>query len=306
MALFNFPYFNHGAPYLPIQDNLMYIKLALEEAGHDVYINPDVEEGAVNVLFENFNDEQTDMLLLQAKAGTKIVIFASETPTGGTFNDFKTKDSGAGWYGRNPVWDMRYRNFLRVAEACKQVWCYRQDQLDLYAKIVPSSWLHFVPLGYVAGLATVRQMPYRLKDIDFIFTGTMTGQRLSILNKLQDMGYRVFIPKNILPDFIRDNICARAKICLGLKQYEEWEATSLIRDYYHLMNGTYYIAEACKISSPVNNYVATVTSGHLIDACVEAQKRTDLNEIAAQNLERYRQEIPAKPLIAAFLAKVLG
>src|SRR5581483_6456030 len=117
MALFNFPYFNHGAPYLQIQDNLMYIKLALEEVGHDVYVSPDVEKGAINVLFECFNDEQTDSLLRHAKAGTEIVIFASETPTGDTFNDFKTKDSGAGWYGRNPVWDMRYRNFVRIAEA---------------------------------------------------------------------------------------------------------------------------------------------------------------------------------------------
>jgi len=306
MALFNLPYINHGEAPLMIQDLVSYVRLALIEAGHDVYVGPFVEPQAINILIEGFSEATTNILLAYASMGVKIVIIASEVVTGGTFNDFKTTDNGAARYAPHRDWDERYWNFLKVAEACKTVWCLCREQLKGYAEVLPPSWLHHLPFGYVSGYGEVQQLPPRLKDIDFIFTGSSTGYRERIMKELERKGFRIMSRKHVLPSFFRANLVARAKICLGLKHYKEWKYSSLLRNYYHLMNGCFMLAESCEIPSVVDDYIEKADPDTFISACVEAQKRPDLGELAAQNLDRYRQEVPLKPLFAALLEQSLA
>lgn len=306
MAIFNMPYGNHGENPA-MEDIANYFRAAITEAGHVFNITPSIDRNAINLVLENFPEGIPEVIEAAAKQGTKFIILVSEAVTGNTFNDFKPKERDASWYGdgSRTVWNTRFRNFIRVAETCKLVWCLVPQQLSEYATIIPSSWLHLVPTGYVGGYATVDNRPDHLKDIDILFSGSLTARRTRIIEALQRLGANVLHFKPSAPSFIRDNIVSRSKISLGIKQFDEWKYPSLTRHYYHLMNASFMLSEKCEYPCVLDKYVAVAEPETFVPMIIDTLKEGNFSQQAMQNRQRYQDEVPLKPLFAKFLDQSL-
>jgi hypothetical protein len=291
---------NHGEKCTQIEDLVRYFYLALRQAGYRVEVSSDIEPLAMNILFESFNAATVDVIIASAKAGVKFIIVATEFVTNGTFNFFENAQDSS-WYSSRAVWDERYLNFIKVMGHCHSIWCLTKEQYTGYSQILPSSLLHKVPIGYLENYAPIEHHPDAIKDIDFLFTGTMTERRRQILLAFTKQGMRIRTCTSGTPNFIRESSIARSKICLGMRQLESWSMPSLIRYYYHLMANSMIISEKCDAGSEIDDYITTVDSKDYIAFCIDFLKSGQHSSVAKKNHEKFRDEMPLKTKINEFL-----
>lgn len=297
---FNIVCGNHGEQCTQIEDLVRYFYLALKEPGYRVEVSKDIEPGAINILFESFNAAAADVIITSAKSGVKFIVVATEFVTNGTFNFFQ-KERDNSWYSNRAMWDDRYVNFIKVMEYCQAIWCLTQEQYIGYNQILPASLLHKIPIGYLENYAPVNHHSDPVKDIDFLFTGTMTERRRHILTAFINQGMSVRVCTAGTPNFIRESSVARSKICLGLKQLDSWSMPSLIRYYYHLMANSMIVAEKCDVESEVDDYIISVDSANYIQFCMDFLRSGQYSSVAKANHERFRDEMPLKAKINEFL-----
>jgi hypothetical protein len=306
MIAFNQPYQYHGeAP--KIDDAVNYLRAALENVGHICNISPFFDKRAVNIVIEYFPDEAVEAIGDQIKSGTRFIVVAPEIVTGSTFNDFGVAEEDQSSYSNShrSVWDWRFKNFLKVAEMCRCVWCFTPQQLEGYTTVIPRSWLRLIPIGFVEGYASAELRPDREKDIDFLFSGTITSRRNRILQHFDVPGIRVLRLLIQTPDFVRDNAAARAKISLGIKHFDEWKYPSLLRHYYHLMNQSIIVSEACPIPCILDPFTIVIDPDRFVPGCFEELRSGNFAERAKANLQRFRDEYPLAPLFRELLDQSL-
>lgn len=303
MKTANLCYANHSN-YAIIEDIVSYLRVAFVEAGYFFKIMPTVDKLAHNIFLECFADEFANSLVTIVGDGVRVSIVATEAITGQTFNDFCFRNRNNGWYGNHEAWLNRYQNFMKVAAACKSVWCFTQQQMDAYATVMPKEWLRLLPIGYVDGYQTIDEHHAAHKDIDFVFTGHITERRKAILTALQAKGTSVMTLPATTPTFIRSSIVGRAKICLGLKHFDEWQYPSLMRSYYHLTNRSFMISEVCELSSVLDTYVTLAQPDDLLELCASMLERDDLPLIAQHYLDRFKEEKPLRPAFKEFVKSI--
>lgn len=301
MTNFNIAYGNHGDVATQVEDQINFLRAALTEAGHAVDISRSVNGRTANIIIESFNDATADALVTASKKGLKLIVVLTELITGTTFNNFGTSSGDDGWYSQKKFWENRFQNFLRVAEVATSLWYITKEQYEGYVKFVPNNKLFKLPIGFVDGFATVEHRPPQYKNIDVLFTGSMTTRRQNILDKLTQHGLEVARYPSQTASYVRSNLVSRSKICLGLKQFNDWPVPSVMRSYYHLMTRSFILSENYDVKSELDSYITLVEPDALFDMCLKMLKLEVYINHAQSNFERFRQERPIGPMFAEFL-----
>ena len=306
-AFFNISYGNHGNTPTHIDDIVSYLKLYLEEAGHYVQISQHLQVGFCNIILEYFDEQLSHEVVKYMEKGVMVVVVVTEFVTGQAFNHFDLGNVDKSWYSLdNTTWKDRFGWFRRVADKAHSVWCIIDGQVEGYKEIVAPEKVHLLPIGHVDGFSTVSQRVDRDKNIDFLFTGEVTSRRKAILGQLRDRGYAVETLSSLTPTYIRKDLVSRAKVCLNMKQFDQWKYPSQVRCYYHLMNSSFIISEKYESSSQIDDYIEVYEPESFVQACIDAIHTGDYSSKAVENLERFREEMPIKPQMIRFLEEAFG
>ncbi len=304
---FKIVYGNHHHGAVQIYDTLMLLKHGLASAGHKADLEPRLTPGKTNILVEFFTFDFVDVLReFAAVPGTRFIVVATEYLTGNTFNNFNALPLDHisplhSHYDDLRHWHKRYRTFCQVIEHASSIWHLSELQVQPYRDQLGRQNIHFLPHGYMPEMERVIQKPAAHKDIDVIFTGTRTPYRDATLKRLESAGLRVSQLPILTPEFIREDMVARAKLAVNLRQHETWRYPSNSRFYYHLINRSMLVSERCEEVCSLTQYIHECEPAALLDVCESLLSDARYEAEAEQRHERFRDTMPMRPLMEALL-----
>lgn len=304
---FSIVYGNHGESPVHVEDILKYIYDVIAENGHDVEYSKSIILGRINILLELFADSSANVIEAAVRNGVQFIVVATEFMTGDTFNDFGLlSEEAGGVYGKHEKWKQRHDNFLRVSELACAVWVVSDHQVAGYLQAIPAQKLHLLPFGYTEAYRVVEHKEDQEKNIDFLFTGSPTQWRDQYLSVLKKLGAHVVFCGPQTPSFIRNDLIARSKVCLSIKQYEQWKYPSATRPFFHVVNSSLMLTERYEGHSPMDDYITIIDGPLFVRECLENLLLGNFKKRGIEIMERYRAEQPVKEKIAALLDASLG
>jgi len=299
---FKLVYGNHWNFGLQVGDTFRYLKLALESAGHRADIEKQLCPGYVNIVQECFDDDYTESLLQAVGEGLELILIASEFLTKATFNRFNDENSNeSSYYANREYWDKRFANFERIAASAMAIWHLCEQEVDNYQRYFSKVKVAYLPHAFVDNYRSVSHLPDEEKDIDFLFTGTLTDYRKVLLASLQNKGYKVESMHALTAPFHRDDLISRSKIALNLKQYAQWLYPSPSRFFYHIANESCVVSEAGEFECDIQRYVDTCAEANFTSFCEQILHEGCFSTKASQRLARFEVERPASKLIPELL-----
>lgn len=188
-------------------------------------------------------------------------------------------------YGR--YWQSRYSIFCEIVEQCEAIWCVSPHQMDAYQTKFGNK-ARLMPIGAWEAIANSEQGRIE-KDIDFLFTGTITPHRKSIIDTLCQKGFKVVIGFPNWPAFIREHFTARSKICLHIRQHPTWKFPSIMRYHYLLCSGAVVVAEKAEESCEQEQFFTCVSPEDFVSACEVELAKGDFLRRGREAFEAYRQ-----------------
>jgi hypothetical protein len=307
-------YGNHGRA-IHLEDLLVTLRACFGHLGVRTALAAEPQPGCTNLLIEGFGSHFTRQVESMAK-NARFVILGTEFVTGDTFNAFdqtvrsllvervrrrleriRTKRARRRGDGVRPPslrptysaeFQLRYRNFVKLSRLADAIWCLSEHQIEPYRGATGSKNVYQVEFGFVEGMPIIDHRSNEEKDIDFLFTGSLTPYRSGILKALTRRGFHTVAIGATTPGFIRNDFIARSKICLNLKQSEGWEYPSTIRFHYHLMNRSLLVTERTRFASEISDYVLSCDPAELLGFCEKLHAEGRYNERAAELHEKYR------------------
>jgi len=280
-------YGNHWNFGIVVSDTLRMLNYACLELGIDSSIEKELTPNTHNILLENFNNDYLKKLTEFSKQGGKFSIIATELLSEDSFNDIAKNISDKTQYGKSDYWLERFTNFLTLERLANSIFHLNPNQATLYSKLLNRK-VEFLPHGYVDGFVSVNHREKQKKDIDILFTGSLTPYRKNIINQLTPH-CNVYITDVLTASFHRDDLVARAKICLNIKQNEEWNVFSNSRGHYHVSNKSFLLSESCMDACPVINYVEVVHS-YLAESALTFLKNEKWYEKSVIFHEKFKNE----------------
>lgn len=295
---------NHGSQN-GLSDTVTFLKHALQDCGHDARIDVGPAAGRVNVVIEHFPDGDSVRQVVDARRdGIRFVLIATERLAQGTFNpDVAPADR---FYGRSRYWAKRYRGFMAVAPLAEAIWVLDESMLEPYRAAVPGTPVLYLPHGWVSHFERIRPCGDSEQDIDFYSSGNLTPHRRKVLAALEQRGHRVvWDDGGKVPDYIRYDHVARAKVCLSLKLSPNSEVPSVSRLHFLLQNRCTAAIEQCAQPSPLDPYVLHLPGAELIARCEQVLATPERREASRQAAERFADEMPMNRLLPPILAESL-
>lgn len=268
------------------EDLLEYVREGLSSTGLQVgYSQSDYLTQGTNILIENPSGSMYDQLfatrLMYPHSKLYMVVTELLTPSGFNSSNSKTtaQTPSDEHYDNRDYWDQRTREFLRfvrIVDGLIMVGLHRvqgalpagyEEGVSTYFRL--GKPVHLVPLCpppvESRGSIPARQSA---KDIDILFTGTLTPYRTTILDSLRAKGLKVVALEAHIPAYLRTNYVHRSKLSLGLKLSEHTEILSTMRAYYHLVHRIPHVFERTAIRSPLDPYINLAESGApFVEAC---------------------------------------
>lgn len=180
----------------------------------------------------------------------------------------------------------RFTYFDRVMKVADALWCNTPHQLPAYIKRYGAK-VKLMPLvGW--DFACINPWQGKLeKDIDFLFTGSLTPYRNSILRELENRGFKVMIGTATWPTHQRDHFIARSKACLQIRQEPNWKYPSVMRYHHLLSSGAVVVAELASESCMQEQYLVGAQSQDFLDTCVRTIKEGNFSERGRKARENY-------------------
>jgi len=256
---FKLVYENHGNYGIHVGDYFLTLKYGLESLGHTADIEYGFSPGYTNIVLECFSDSFAEKVEQAWRPGTKLIVVATEFLTGQTFNDiYQESDdisSKTDQNQRRDFWKMRYDNFIRLLPRMTAVWHVADQQVPVYKAAFTDTHVDYLPHGYTEKFATVHHRADDEKDIDVLFTGTITRYRQDILNELKHAGLNVASSILFTAPFHRDDLISRSKLVLNIKQHPSWQHESVTRLYYHITNDSLLVTDECQYPTDLHDYV---------------------------------------------------
>jgi hypothetical protein len=99
----------------------------------------------------------------------------------------------------------------------------------------------------------------------------------------------------------REDLVARAKIGLNMKQTESWLYPSNSRYHYHLSNDSLLVSEHCAVPCDLSPYIIEADQGAFVQRCYDVISSGDWANEARERRERLMTEMPMPPLMASLL-----
>lgn len=301
---FKLVYGNHGKNPFHIMDTLSLIKLGLESLGYKADLDERMIPGKINIMLECFTYDFVEaMKEVRKTPGTEFIVVATEFVTGKSFNDFSNADEEStrdSHYDVPEYWRKRYRTFLLAQGMARAVWHLAESQVPAFREATGNSNVFYLPHGYVDGFARVRHNPKEHKDIDAIFTGTLTRHRHALIHGLEKRGIKAVATKPL--NFLqREDLIARSKIGLNIKQTESWLYPSNSRYHYHLQNDSLMVSEHCPVQCDLSPYIVEAETGGFIERCCDVLSEGNWAHEASVRRERFMTEMPMTKLFPPLL-----
>jgi hypothetical protein len=302
---FKLVYGNHGKDPFHIMDTLLLILRSLESLGYKADLEERMTPGKTNILLECFTFDFVEAMKDVSKAaGTEFIIVGTEFLTGQTFNNFDTGEERTldSHYDIPDYWRKRFRTFIAAQKQARAIWHLAESQVDAFKAATGHANVCYLPHGYVEGFARVRHKPEAHKDIDAIFTGTLTRHRSNLIHELKQRGINAIATKPL--NFVqREDLIARAKIALNLKQTSTWLYPSNSRYHYHLSNDSLMVSEDCPVACDLSPYILTAPGDQFTDLCCEAIAAGNWLPQARMRKELFMSEQPMTRLMHDLLDK---
>ena len=285
---------NHGDA-IHVQEHFEYIRCGLTYVGENVRYSQSTEgellwhtEGT-NVLLECFEQGEMIVDLIKMKMKfpkSKLIIVLTELLQDGVFNSAKTASHGAEHYSDLAYWHIRTYNFYQLIPYI--------DGLVLYAEALIPGYKEFgkpifyLPLAAPPGFAAGTHFPLQERNIDAIFSGSVTSQRAVLIERLRSRGHTVVALPSKTPEYIRNNYYARSKVVLGPKLGPDTTLLSKWRAYYALLNRHVHVFERVADSTDLDDYIYFGSGqGDFVEDCHAMIKRPELFPL--NNFNRFRE-----------------
>lgn len=188
------------------------------------------------------------------------------------------------------AWKYRFEGFQRAVSISRAIWCVDPSQEDAYRSFAGALPVGSLVLGYMDGVVPLR--PDVEQQYDFLFTGTMTSHRYSVLARLMKAGFKVRWTPPTNPGFLREILTAGARFTLGIKQSPDWRYPSTLRNYYYLMAASPFLVEKTEKPSYLDQYLFVSDDDDYVAYCVRiaGEKDDSIREQVKTNLEAYKAE----------------
>lgn len=297
---FKLVYGNHGKDPVHVYETLLLIKYGLIALGHKADLEHNLSPGKTNIILECFTFDFLDVYKeFAATPGTRYILVATEFLTGETFNQFgppQEEREDMSHYENPRYWRKRYKTFLEASQYASAVWHLSQSQAEVYLGWLDGVRVQYLPHGHVPQLERVFHYPENMKDIDVLFTGTPTAYRKEVLAGLQAQGLAVkfSLPRSSVQ---REDLVARSRIALNIRQSIDWKYPSNSRFHYHISNLSLLVSERCEESCDLSGYVIETEPEQLYETCTGLIEDRKYEVEARLRLERFREEMPMHRLL---------
>lgn len=288
------------------EDLLEYVREGLTSAGLKVgYSQTEYLTHGINILIEHPFGAVYDQLYVMRKLlpHSKLYMIVTELLTPSGFNSSNSKQMGRinpeDHYDDGEYWTNRTREFMRFVPV-----------VDGFIMVGLHKVLGMLPAGYEEGVSSYFQLGkpvhlvplchppapsrpttslrHREKDIDILFTGTLTPYRIKVLDELRSRNFKVVALEAHMPAYLRNDYIDRCRLSLGLKLSEETKILSTMRAYHHLVHRIPHVFERTSIRSPLDPFINVIDSGEpFIEACTELL--SGRREFPAQRFAEFQQ-----------------
>lgn len=280
---------NHGH-HSGITDLVTMLRNGARDAGYDAMVSDVVEPGHCNILIENFKGPGWARGLAEVKqAGTRYVLVCTEILTGSSFN--RDLVPGDPHYGNDTYWNDRYVGFREVARVADELWVLSRAAVDDYRRAFPDKPVRWLRHGWVSGMQIVEHRPEHDKDIDFFFSGSLTPDRVRVLQRLAQ-GHRVAHSPQGGADYLRRDLLARTRVCLSMPLSPRNLLPSVSRLHFHLQNANFVLQQAYAEACELDPYVIQAPAEDFADWAIAALEVAERRAIAEGARERFRTELP--------------
>ena len=254
MSKMRITYDNHWNFGIHVTDTIKLAQKLFSSIGFEVEIAKSIDISKINILIENFDDEYTEKVMQAHKQGAEFIVIATEFLTGTTFNSFNDFNSEE-HYEKKVYWKKRHDNFKKIAPISKLILHLSDIQVPIYQRAIPSTPVIYLPHVFFKSLVRFEMKPFRERDIDVLFTGTMTSYRQEQINLLSEAGFNVVVLPMLTADFHREDVVSRAKLTLNIPQSRDWAFPSNSRLYYHLLHNSPILSQETEVSCDLDRYV---------------------------------------------------
>jgi hypothetical protein len=264
-----------------LYDTVRYLVHGLQSLGHDVILSRTrLEPSRINIVLNAHTCSAADVKQLVG-SGAPLIIYQTEV----------IRDERI-----NLVESQRYHEvYLPLLRAASAVWDWSEDNVRLLgAKGIEAHW---VRLGYHPAMEEIRHKPE--KDIDFLFYGSITPHRASILNDLAKRGHKVCAEFDC-PAVYRNDLIARSRVVLTLRQSAEMDHLPYFRINYLVNNRALVAGERGIDGQWMEDAFLGCPGADIVGFLEESLRRDDREEIT----DRHHEALKRRPM-TSFLRDTL-
>jgi len=190
-------------------------------------------------------------------------------------------------YAFKNYWLDRFRSFNQLEPLFESIWCVTPHQLDEYFHWFGREKVKLMPMAsWNRGVQNLAQN-FAEKDVDFLFTGSLTPYREAVFGELKKLGYSVMVGPATWPSYMRDHYIARTKVCLQVRQDPNWRYPSVMRYHYLLCSGSVVVGEQTDEKCIQEDFIYSVPPEKFVDTCVQILKEGDFVSKGAVGCHRY-------------------
>ncbi|MDZ8186742.1 MAG: hypothetical protein RMX96_18065 [Nostoc sp. ChiSLP02] len=185
-----------------------------------------------------------------------------------------------------------------------RVWDYSQENILQLAKFQITN-VSYLPIGYVPQLTRINQIAEAQQDIDVLFYGSLTQERLSIIRALQAHGLNTVALYGVYGEE-RDKFISRAKIVINIHACES-KLFEIARVSYLLANQKFVISERGlnpAAEAPFSSGMVFADYDKLVNTCLDFIHRPcRRRQIATTGFEIMQQRSQANYLRSVLACK---
>lgn len=236
---------NHYGLGIGIQDFVDLIRYELGELGIPVVVTQNLITDGVNIVIEEFSNIQFRTALLNSfeTNDPRLVLVATEVVRDGIFDSVGSTDrllQNGHYSSGSDLWRSRTEGYKEVAHLFGNIMCPAEQifsSMNQYFYNYGSS-IQYWPLRYDGKQLIKRrnQNDYKIKQTDFVFTGSVTPYRASVIQSLRQKGFIVDEKPAHTPEYLRYCSINQSLFGIAPKHYPSTNLLSKMRVWWCLSN----------------------------------------------------------------------
>ncbi len=271
-----------------LYDLCKYLCFSIESAGHECCIlRNKLSSGCTNIIVGAHN--QTDRAFIsQVKNTGHYILLNTEIITDNSINNWSVQKTFADVY-------------LPLMRQATVVWTGVKKNIEALNKLDVEA--DQILWGYHPLMEEIHHK--RNKDIDFLFCGSITPHRKTMLEQLAARGGRIVTMFDDAAMY-RNDLIARARVNLAPNQGPGMNHLGGGRVLYLVNNHSIVVVERCIDQGRYEHCFSSADTEQWVDLCMETLRHPDLEQITEKYYERFKEIRMAdsmQPLLESFIRK---